>query len=105
MLQQVIKARLLLAPRGIEQLKAAMEEYNRACNTLSQLAFEQGGELAVSGSVARRVPQGGAVTRLRLVELPQLLAERAERAVGGGKIRPEVSYRTISLTLSLDSAK
>ena len=36
-----IKAKLVLAPSHRQELKLAMEEFNRACNTLSELAFER----------------------------------------------------------------
>jgi putative transposase len=36
-----IKAKLVLAPSDREELKLALEEFNRACNTLSELAFER----------------------------------------------------------------
>src|SRR4029453_10358653 len=34
-----IKAKLFLAASARKELKSAMEEFNRACNTLSELAF------------------------------------------------------------------
>src|SRR5262249_6213264 len=36
-----IKAKLVLAASAGKELKFAMEEFNRACNTLSELAFER----------------------------------------------------------------
>ena len=39
--QLSIKAKLVLAPSDRQELKFAMEEFNRACNTLSELAFER----------------------------------------------------------------
>jgi len=36
-----IKAKLVLAASAGQELKGAMEEFNRACNTLSELAFRQ----------------------------------------------------------------
>ncbi len=36
-----IKAKLVLAASAVQELKSAMEEFNRACNTLSELAFQQ----------------------------------------------------------------
>ena len=36
-----IKAKLVLATSAGKELKFAMEEFNRACNTLSELAFQQ----------------------------------------------------------------
>src|SRR6516165_8970312 len=36
-----IKAKLVLAASARQELKSAMEEFNRACNTLSELAFQQ----------------------------------------------------------------
>ena len=35
-----IKAKLVLAANAGKELKFAMEEFNRACNTLSELAFQ-----------------------------------------------------------------
>src|SRR5262249_48601402 len=34
-----IKAKLVLAANAAQELKSTMEEFNRACNTLSELAF------------------------------------------------------------------
>jgi len=36
-----IKAKLVVTPEAGRELKASMEEFNRACNTLSELAFQQ----------------------------------------------------------------
>src|SRR5262244_3566160 len=36
-----IKAKLVLAANAAQELKSTMEEFNRACNTLSELAFER----------------------------------------------------------------
>src|SRR5215468_7358294 len=36
-----IKAKLVLAPSDSRELKSTMEEFNRACNTLSELAFQR----------------------------------------------------------------
>ena len=36
-----IKAKLVLAASDGKELKSAMEEFNRACNTLSELAFQR----------------------------------------------------------------
>src|SRR5215470_14726906 len=36
-----IKAKLVLAANAGKELKSAMEEFNRACNTLSELAFQR----------------------------------------------------------------
>jgi putative transposase len=36
-----IKAKLVVTPEARQELKAAMEEFNRACNTLSELAFQR----------------------------------------------------------------
>ena len=36
-----IKAKLVLAASDRQELKSTMEEFNRACNTLSELAFER----------------------------------------------------------------
>src|SRR6516164_9323669 len=36
-----IKAKLVLTASARKELKSAMEEFNRACNTLSELAFQQ----------------------------------------------------------------
>jgi hypothetical protein len=36
-----IKAKLVLAASAGKELKFAMEEFNRACNTLSDLAFQR----------------------------------------------------------------
>jgi predicted transposase len=36
-----IKAKLVLASNAAQELKSTMEEFNRACNTLSELAFQQ----------------------------------------------------------------
>src|SRR6266508_1923375 len=36
-----IKAKLVLAAGAGKELKSAMEEFNRACNTLSELAFQR----------------------------------------------------------------
>jgi putative transposase len=36
-----IKAKLVLAPGGRQELKSTMEEFNRACNALSELAFQR----------------------------------------------------------------
>jgi hypothetical protein len=36
-----IKAKLVLAAGAAQEIKGAMEEFNRACNTLSELAFQQ----------------------------------------------------------------
>src|SRR5262245_66403892 len=36
-----IKAKLVLAAVAGQELKSAMEEFNRACNTLSELAFQR----------------------------------------------------------------
>ena len=36
-----IKAKLVLASSAAQELKSTMEEFNRACNTLSELAFER----------------------------------------------------------------
>src|SRR5215467_6321280 len=36
-----IKAKLVLAASDRHELKSTMEEFNRACNTLSELAFER----------------------------------------------------------------
>src|SRR5215831_17503609 len=36
-----IKAKLVLAASAGKELKFAMEEFNRACNTLSELAFQR----------------------------------------------------------------
>jgi putative transposase len=36
-----IKAKLVLAANAVQELKSTMEEFNRACNTLSELAFQQ----------------------------------------------------------------
>jgi len=35
-----IKAKLVLAANAGQELKSAMDEFNRACNTLSELAFQ-----------------------------------------------------------------
>jgi len=35
-----IKAKLVLAASARQELRGAMEEFNRACNTLSELAFQ-----------------------------------------------------------------
>ena len=35
-----IKAKLVLAASARQELKGAMEKFNRACNTLSELAFQ-----------------------------------------------------------------
>src|SRR5262249_56426921 len=35
-----IKAKLVLAANAGQELKSTMEEFNRACNTLSELAFQ-----------------------------------------------------------------
>jgi len=37
----LIKAKLVLAASAGKELKFAMEEFNRACNTLSELAFQR----------------------------------------------------------------
>ncbi len=39
--QLSIKAKLIVTPEAGRELKASMEEFNRACNTLSELAFQQ----------------------------------------------------------------
>src|SRR5262247_1067533 len=36
-----VKAKLILAANAGKELKFAMEEFNRACNTLSELAFQR----------------------------------------------------------------
>src|SRR5215475_9456357 len=36
-----IKAKLVLATGAAQELKSTMEEFNRACNTLSELAFQR----------------------------------------------------------------
>src|SRR5215471_14829177 len=36
-----IKAKLVVSAESSQELKFAMEEFNRACNTLSELAFQQ----------------------------------------------------------------
>jgi len=36
-----IKAKLVLAASAGKELKLALEEFNRACNTLSELAFQR----------------------------------------------------------------
>src|SRR5215468_9434711 len=36
-----VKAKLILASSAAKELKFAMEEFNRACNTLSELAFQR----------------------------------------------------------------
>ena len=36
-----IKTKLVLAPSDRQELKLAMDEFNRACNTLSELAFQR----------------------------------------------------------------
>ena len=36
-----IKAKLVLAASARQELKFTMEEFNRACNTLSELAFQR----------------------------------------------------------------
>jgi predicted transposase len=36
-----IKAKLVVTPEARQELKSTMEEFNRACNTLSELAFQQ----------------------------------------------------------------
>src|SRR5215813_4784734 len=36
-----IKGKLVLTASAGQELKSAMEEFNRACNTLSELAFQQ----------------------------------------------------------------
>jgi putative transposase len=36
-----IKAKLVLAANAVQELKSTMEEFNRACNTLSELAFQR----------------------------------------------------------------
>jgi IS605 OrfB family transposase len=36
-----IKAKLVLAANAVQELKSTMEEFNRACNTFSELAFQQ----------------------------------------------------------------
>jgi putative transposase len=36
-----IKAKLVLAPSAAQELKSTMEEFNRACNTISELAFQR----------------------------------------------------------------
>src|SRR5215470_1504422 len=36
-----IKAKLVMAASGRQELKSTMEEFNRACNTLSELAFQR----------------------------------------------------------------
>jgi putative transposase len=36
-----IKAKLVLAAYAVQELKSTMEEFNRACNTLSELAFQR----------------------------------------------------------------
>jgi hypothetical protein len=36
-----IKAKLVLPASAGQELKSTMEEFNRACNTLSELAFQQ----------------------------------------------------------------
>jgi hypothetical protein len=36
-----IKANLLMAASAAQELKSTMEEFNRACNTLSELAFQR----------------------------------------------------------------
>ena len=36
-----IKAKLVLAASAAQELKSTMEEFNRACNTLSELAFQR----------------------------------------------------------------
>src|SRR5215472_2544780 len=36
-----IKAKLVLAASAGQELKSTMEEFNRACNTLSELAFQR----------------------------------------------------------------
>jgi IS605 OrfB family transposase len=36
-----IKAKLVLASNAAQELKSTMEEFNRACNTLSELAFQR----------------------------------------------------------------
>jgi putative transposase len=36
-----IKAKLVVTAEAKQELKSSMEEFNRACNTLSELAFEQ----------------------------------------------------------------
>ncbi len=40
-LQLSIKAKLVVSPGDSKRLKSAMEEFNRACNTLSELAFQR----------------------------------------------------------------
>ena len=35
-----IKAKLVMASSAVQELKSTMEEFNRACNTLSELAFQ-----------------------------------------------------------------
>ena len=36
-----IKAKLVMASSAAQELKSTMEEFNRACNTLSEMAFER----------------------------------------------------------------
>src|SRR5215813_13070333 len=36
-----IKAKLVVAASAAQELKSTMEEFNRACNTLSELAFQR----------------------------------------------------------------
>src|SRR5215475_6773682 len=36
-----IKAKLVMASSAAQELKSTMEEFNRACNTLSELAFQR----------------------------------------------------------------
>src|SRR5262245_64659973 len=36
-----IKAKLVLASNAAQELKSTLEEFNRACNTLSELAFQR----------------------------------------------------------------
>src|SRR5262245_52850675 len=36
-----IKAKLVMAAGSAQELKSTMEEFNRACNTLSELAFQR----------------------------------------------------------------
>ena len=36
-----IKAKLVMAASAAQELKSTMEEFNRACNTLSELAFQR----------------------------------------------------------------
>src|SRR5262245_27906992 len=36
-----IKAKLVMASNAAQELKSTMEEFNRACNTLSELAFQR----------------------------------------------------------------